>query len=113
MWVQVKEKNELRRMSIVVGVVVLAATWAMPGYAGEPGQVIPKRENKQALRADHVRQLLVLMDTDKGGMISRQEWIGYLAAEFDRLDKARSGMLDIRAVAPAASHARPFAAVGK
>jgi len=103
----------LRRMSIVVVVVALAATVAMPGNAAEPRQVAPKQEDKQTLRADHVRQLLVLMDTDTSGKVSKQEWMGYLAAEFDRLDRDKSGMLDIRTVVPATLHARPFAAMGK
>jgi hypothetical protein len=41
-----------------------------------------------------VRQLLALMDKDKNGMVSRQEFMDFMAAEFDRLDKNKDGELD-------------------
>ena len=33
------------------------------------------------------------MDTDKNGKISKQEWMKFMEAEFDRLDKDKSGEL--------------------
>ena len=42
-----------------------------------------------------VRQLLALMDKDKNGMVSRQEFMDFMAAEFDRLDKNKDGELDV------------------
>ena len=43
---------------------------------------------------EHVRQLLLLMDTDKSGKISKHEWMKFMEAEFDRLDKNKTGELD-------------------
>jgi hypothetical protein len=42
-----------------------------------------------------VKQLLILMDTDKNGRISRKEFMDFMAAEFDRLDTDKSGELDV------------------
>ena len=42
-----------------------------------------------------VRQLLVLMDKDKSGKVSRDEFMAFMAAEFDRLDVNKDGELDI------------------
>jgi hypothetical protein len=41
------------------------------------------------------KQLLVLMDTDKNGKVSKQEFMVFMAAEFDRLDKNKDGELDV------------------
>lgn len=43
-----------------------------------------------------VRQLLLLMDTDKNGKVSRQEFMDFMAAEFDRLDTNKDGELDVK-----------------
>ena len=42
------------------------------------------------------RQMLPLMDTDKNGRVSRQEWMSFMAAEFDRLDVDHSGELTVQ-----------------
>lgn len=34
------------------------------------------------------------MDTDKNGKISKQEWMTFMEAEFDRLDKNKKGEID-------------------
>jgi Ca2+-binding EF-hand superfamily protein len=34
------------------------------------------------------------MDADKNGRISRQEWMSFMEAEFNKLDKDGSGELD-------------------
>ena len=36
------------------------------------------------------------MDTDKNGKISKDEWMKFMSAEFDRLDLDTSGELDPR-----------------
>ena len=41
-------------------------------------------------------QLLLLIDTDKNGKISKQEWMKFMEAEFDRLDKDKKGQLDAK-----------------
>jgi len=40
-----------------------------------------------------VRQLLRLMDKDRSGQVSRAEFMGFMEAEFNRLDVDRSGEL--------------------
>jgi Ca2+-binding EF-hand superfamily protein len=45
---------------------------------------------------EQAKQLLLLIDTDKSGKISKQEWMRFMEAEFDRLDKEKNGELDTR-----------------
>jgi EF hand len=47
-------------------------------------------------RRDEVKQLLLLIDTDQSGKISKQEWMKFMEAEFDRLDKDKKGQLDVK-----------------
>jgi hypothetical protein len=48
------------------------------------------RKSPLALGEAQVKQLLLLMDTDKNGKISRKEYMTFMEAEFDRLDMTRA-----------------------
>jgi hypothetical protein len=69
-----------------------------------------KKVNTVALGEDDVKQLIGLMDTDKNGKISKREFMKFMEAEFDRLDKDKSGELDAKRTDPVASASEP---VGK
>jgi Ca2+-binding EF-hand superfamily protein len=45
---------------------------------------------------NEVKQLLPLMNTDTKGMISKQEFMKFMEAEFDRLDKSKKGELNVK-----------------
>jgi hypothetical protein len=72
---------------VIVALAVLVAGWAIRGTAVAQKAAAPKPQDKLALGEPEVKQLLLLMDTDQSGKISRQEWIKFMEAEFDRLDK--------------------------
>jgi hypothetical protein len=42
-----------------------------------------------------VTQLLLLMDRDRNGKVSRQEFMAFMTREFDRLDINKDGELDV------------------
>ena len=46
--------------------------------------------DKLALGLDEVTQLVLLMDADKNGKISRQEFMTFMEAEFDRWIRIRA-----------------------
>jgi Ca2+-binding EF-hand superfamily protein len=52
--------------------------------------------NRHAVTAGEgqVRQLLLLMDQDQNGQVSRAEFMGFMEAEFNALDVDRSGELN-------------------
>jgi hypothetical protein len=94
-----QESVMLRRTHIVLVIVVIAvlvATWAMLGSTVAQKTAVPKPQDKLALGEDEVKQLLLLMDTNKSGKISKQEWMKFMEAEFDRLDKGKNGLLDVK-----------------
>jgi Ca2+-binding EF-hand superfamily protein len=59
---------------------------------------VPKQQDKAALAEANAKELLLLMDTDKSGKISKQEWMKFMEAEFDRLDKDKKGEIDKKAL---------------
>jgi Ca2+-binding EF-hand superfamily protein len=74
---------------------------------------VPKPQNKLALGETQIKQLLLLMDTNKDGQISKQEYMKFMEAEFDRLDKNHNGELDVKELTRSRLQASHFTAVGK
>jgi Ca2+-binding EF-hand superfamily protein len=80
----------------MVPIAVLVAIWAILGAAVAQRAAVPKSQDKLALGEPEVKQLLLLMDIDKSGKISKEEWMKFMESEFDRLDKDKKGQLDIK-----------------
>jgi len=79
-----------------VAAAVLVVTWVLVGIVVAQRQAVLKAQDKLALGENEVKQLLLLMDTDKSGKISKQEWMKFMEAEFDRRDKHKKGQLDAK-----------------
>jgi hypothetical protein len=77
-----------------------ALAQATPGQGGnsqpESMPAYTPASPKVAAGVVDVEQLLLLMDTDKNGKISRKEFMDFMAAEFDRLDVDKNGELDVK-----------------
>ena len=56
--------------------------------------VAPKPQDKFARADANVKELLLLLDSDKNGRISKREWMNFMEAEFNKLDKDGNGELD-------------------
>lgn len=55
---------------------------------------VPKQPNRVAIAREKVKELLAVMDAGKNGKISKQEWMKFMEAEFDRLDAKKKGEID-------------------
>ncbi|HEY4051679.1 MAG TPA: hypothetical protein VGM27_32890 [Acidobacteriaceae bacterium] len=55
------------------------------------------------------------MNTDTDGKITRDEWIRFMAAEFDRFDPAKNGSIDPKEITRVKEQARStrFSDLGK
>ena len=79
----------------LIGVIVLVFAFASPAApAQKVDKSVPKQQRALVLGEEDVKQLLLLMDADKNGKISKKEFMDFMEAEFDRLDKDKSGELD-------------------
>lgn len=106
----------LRRTKIallMVVVAMLATTSGILGTAVAQKATVPKPQDKLAIGEDEAKQLLLLIDTDKKGKISKQQWMKFMEAEFDRLDKSRSGELDVTELMQSKLRVSPFLSAGK
>jgi hypothetical protein len=81
---------------VIGAIAVLVVTGILLGNAGAQRQAVPKPQDKLALGEPEVKQLLLLIDTDKNGKISKEEWMKFMEAEFDRLDEDKKGQLDAK-----------------
>jgi len=69
------------------------------------------KEKKLAVATEAAKQLLLAMDTNKSGKVSKEEWMKFMEAEFDRPDTDHKGQLDIKELTESRARVRPF--VGK
>jgi EF hand domain-containing protein len=109
MEVIVLKKTAIASVTAILGALVLM--WIMQATAQKAP--VPKPQDKLALGENDVKQLMLLIDTDKNGKITKQAWMEFMEAEFDRLDKNKSGELDAQELALSRLRVSPFAKVGK
>jgi Ca2+-binding EF-hand superfamily protein len=86
-------KNRLR---ILVAIAALTMIVTVLGSAAAQKVCVPKPQNKLAMGEENVRQLVSLMNADERGMVSKQEFMKYMEAEFERLDKNKTGELNAK-----------------
>ena len=99
----------LERKSLLIALLLVAAAWsfagpkigsaiASQGSASAPSNTSPATPAtvKSGAADAQVKQLLLLMDADKNGKISKQEYMSFMLAEFDRLDLNKDGELDVK-----------------
>jgi uncharacterized membrane protein YdfJ with MMPL/SSD domain len=70
-----------------------------------------EKERELAAATEAAKRLLLAMDTDKSGKVSKEEWMKFMEAEFDRLDTDHKGQLDVKELTQSRVRVRPF--VGK
>jgi Ca2+-binding EF-hand superfamily protein len=87
---QVEEEASMSktlRLALAVFVLCTIGGWTGIAVAQAPEQNLEQGEMTTA-------ELLTLMDKDRNGKISRQEFMDFMSAEFDRLDVNKDGELD-------------------
>src|SRR5208282_634630 len=55
-----------------------------------------KREKNVKAGEKEAKKLLMLMDKDQNGKVSKQEFMNFMEAEFERLDVDKNGELDVK-----------------
>ncbi|GEM_PF-924093 len=70
---------------------------------------VPKFQDPLRMGEDTVKQLLPLMNADSTGRVSKQEYMRFMEAEFERLDREKKGELDVRKLTQTGLYASHFA----
>ena len=86
----------MQRSLLVAGLLgaLMFTGGSLPGTCFEQKASVPRRPDTVAIASEKIIELLALMDTDKNGKVSKQEWMKFMETAFDRLDKDKKGELD-------------------
>jgi EF hand len=99
--------------SMTVALGILFALGAVQNTAVPQKSAVPKPQDKLALGEAEVKRLMLLIDPNEKGKITKREWMKFMESEFDRLDKDKSGELDAKELAQSRLQVSSFAKEGK
>jgi hypothetical protein len=99
-----------KRRTMLLVILAVTALFAMVGTTiAAQKETTPKAQDNVAVGEPEVKQMLPLMDQDKDGKVSKQDFMEFMAAEFDRLDETKEGKLDVKKLTqPPAKPVRGF-----
>jgi hypothetical protein len=98
-------------LNLVLSMAMVAG--ASVGTAVAQKQGVTPPPDKVAIGEDEAKQLVLLMDTDKNGKVSKKEFMAFMEAEFKRLDKDKNGELDVNELKQSQFRPSAPAPVGK
>jgi hypothetical protein len=99
-----------KRWTMLLVILALTALFAMAGTTiAAQKEATPKAQDNVAVGEAEVKQMLPLMDQDKDGKVSKQDFMKFMEAEFERLDEKKEGKLDVKKLTqPPAQPVRGF-----
>lgn len=80
----------------ILAITAMVAAGSMFVNAAPQKAAVPKPQDKLALGEEEVKKLVVIMAPDGSGTVSKQEYMKFMEAEFQRLDKEKKGELDVK-----------------
>jgi CRISPR/Cas system-associated endonuclease Cas3-HD len=82
---------------LLLSTITAVGAFVASAFAQKPTAApVSQPQDKLAAANEHVKDLILLMDADQNGKVSRQEWMSFMEAEFNRLDKNGRGELDVK-----------------
>lgn len=87
-----------KKLTLILATALFLASASLLGTAAAQKASVPKPQDRLALGEEHVKQLCLIMKSEKQGKISKQEFMKFMEAEFERLDKSKQGELDVNAI---------------
>jgi len=108
--------TKAKSMFLVCAIVAVFGLGVVLGAPHQQKSGIPKPSQASEsgfLSAGEVAQLLRLIDVDNTGKITKQQWMDFMATEFDRLDTNKSGVLDREELSRSRLRVSSFAKSGK
>jgi hypothetical protein len=96
----------------LITTILLIALLFTTGAVGDKAAA-PERQSEKTLTGGEVKLIFSLMDTNKDGKISKQEWTSFMGSMFDRLDAGKTGELTPQELSQLKWQAGTFASTGK
>ena len=93
MVMKLKKELLMTRRNLLAVLTAAAAALAGKSFA-QTTTASPKSPNLPLIAEQNAKQIMLLMDTDKDGRISKKEWMDFMSEEFDRLDTDHNGYID-------------------
>jgi Ca2+-binding EF-hand superfamily protein len=96
---QARRINMLKKSGVVLAMIiigVLGRLGAVQSTAVGQQASVAKPQANVTLGEGEVKKLLLLMETDSDGKVSKQVFMNFMEAEFDRLDQKKEGKLDVK-----------------
>jgi hypothetical protein len=93
------ESKMTRKIALIAAMgAVFVAAGARVVTAQNPAATVTDKQKEKKLAAGEAeaKQMLLLMDRDQNGKVSREEFMNFMEAEFDRLDINKDGELDVK-----------------
>jgi hypothetical protein len=99
-----------KRWTMLLVILAVTALFAMVGTTSAAQKdATPKAQDNVAVGEPEVKKMLLLMDQESDGKVSKQDFMNFMEAEFDRLDKKKEGKLDVKKLTqPPAQPVRGF-----
>ncbi len=88
--------KKARYVAFALAGLFAASAFAGNGTTAAPTPVPAPADQHSGTADSATKRLLLLMDTDQSGKVSKQEFMAYMEAEFDRLDTNKDGELDVK-----------------
>jgi hypothetical protein len=93
----VPPRRNLALVTTVIAGLSVAGALIRPSIAAQdPDQSSPRKEKNLAIGEGEAKRLLLLMDKDQNGKVSKQEFMSFMESEFERLDRNHDGELDVK-----------------
>jgi hypothetical protein len=105
--------NKNKILLAILAITALLAAGPIVTRAWARGDNVQPASPPLVLGEQDVKQLVLLLDEDRNGRISKKEFMNFMAAEFDRLDKDKSGELDVQELKDSQLRVSHFTSVGK
>ena len=99
-----------KRWTMLLVILDVTALFAMVGTTiAAQKEATRKAQDNVAVGEPEVKKMLPLMDQDNDGKVSKQDFMNFMEAEFDRLDKKKEGKLEVKKLTqPPAQPVRGF-----
>ncbi len=84
--------------ALVAALIAIGARMetAVQAQTSAPDKTATLNEKKVSEGEAYAKQLLMLMDRDQNGKVSKAEFMAFMEAEFQRLDVNKDGELDVK-----------------